>query len=400
MSNKYADLNNPGQKKSQSANHAPTAVSQPTEEVARQVPAANIIASKEHTVPVVAFMDYKTDAESDALVRIYDGVIAKRDDAFLVERKELAGKTPEAIRDHFCLSFLPRFLCDASIPVGHRIAVGKVTNALGKRVSIFKALTALSLSSERPLTAESIPPVKLKPYTAPTVKPSVPQQLPLSTTSETSEMFSAAQANDYLRAFLSLDKPALSVPEKFKIVGPDGFPYISCNLQEGNAAQTLGQSIPPAQDGGPALHKNLVQSLLNEGLGLVLWRPNQKNPVWIYKYCDLLSFRIFGSIRPPAEYDASLYPETLDKPIPPGSPIVSGSPSEEIFPAFARKVLSNRMNAIVGNNMSFNPQIMQYPDIDTLRRFKLNLSTQGLSDEVRKKLGRETFWCLPYVTYF
>lgn len=123
----------------------------------------NYIQSKEHRYPISPLVIYVTDSRSDALVRIYDGEIAKRDNAFLVERKELVGKTPEEIQSLFGLTFVPRYLCDALIPVGHKVIHGKLTNEAGRRVSIYKAVTALELFSERILTPENIPPGRRKP---------------------------------------------------------------------------------------------------------------------------------------------------------------------------------------------------------------------------------------------
>jgi len=73
------------------------------------------------------------------------------------------GKSPEELRAHFSLSFLPCLICDANIPAGHQVTVGKLTNLAGKRVSIYVARTALDLASERPLTPENIPPQMWKP---------------------------------------------------------------------------------------------------------------------------------------------------------------------------------------------------------------------------------------------
>lgn len=133
-----------------------------TEQATNSAPAQanlNIITSKEHSVPVIMHIAYKTDMMSDGFVRIFDGTIAPRDEAFLVNRKELVGKTPEQMQQHFSLSYVPQFICDAHIPIGDSVAVGCVTNSDGKQVYVFKALTRLELSHERPLTIENIAPI-------------------------------------------------------------------------------------------------------------------------------------------------------------------------------------------------------------------------------------------------
>ncbi|MFY9287934.1 MAG: hypothetical protein WAO98_05475 [Alphaproteobacteria bacterium] len=139
-SNKYADLD------------------QKTPSIAATA-SPDIIPSTEHTAPIIPHITYTVDMESDGLVRLYDGITVQRDEAFLVNRKDLFGKTSEQIQAHFALSFLPRFLCDATVPIGHQVMAGKLTNAAGQRVFIFKALTALNLANERPLMPANIPAV-------------------------------------------------------------------------------------------------------------------------------------------------------------------------------------------------------------------------------------------------
>jgi hypothetical protein len=117
-----------------------------------------IIPSKEHTAPIIALTTYTTDMEGDSLVRIYDGVIAQRDEPLLVARKDLVGRSPEVLQAHFSLAFVPRLMCDAYVPVGNKITYGRLTNAAGKKVSIYRAETALILAAERPLTPQNIAP--------------------------------------------------------------------------------------------------------------------------------------------------------------------------------------------------------------------------------------------------
>lgn len=354
-----------------------------------------LIPSNEHTARITALATYTVDAESDGLVRIYDGVTAQRDDVLLVQRKELIGKTPEAIQAHFSLSFLPRLMCDASVPIGHRITMGKLTNAAGKRVSIFKALTALGLSSERPLTPENIPCVRLK--TPPlATNPSTPHQPLPPTEAPAPGMFNLVQALQFLQPFSSPDKPAAKIPDSVKMMGPDAFPYVSAQMRNGSSENVSG-----ATGESDGLLDNLLQSLLNEGYGLVLWGEGEKaKPTWVYKYRDLLCFKLFNSLQPPPDYDETLYAATLDKPIPAGSRIVTGHPSTQMFPSYARNVLSQRIGAVLDKTIKLDPRIIEYPDVDRLKRFRLNLSLQNVPNEVRTKIGEEAAWCLPYVVYF
>lgn len=112
-----------------------------------------ILSSPEHSCPLQAKVTYKADMVSDALVCIYDDVVARRDEPWLVERKVITGKTPEQIKAHFALKFVPQFICDANIPVGESITMATLTNAAGQTARIFRANTRLELRNERQLPA-------------------------------------------------------------------------------------------------------------------------------------------------------------------------------------------------------------------------------------------------------
>jgi hypothetical protein len=370
-------------------------VSTPSPTLPPQPAGVHLIASNEHTAPILGLVTYTINIESDDLVRIYDGIKVLRDDVLLVQRKELFGKSPEEIQAHFSLSFVPRFICDARVPAGHQITMGKLTNAADKRMSIFKALTALDLSSERFLTPENLPPVRVKVH-PPTSKPVLPRQpdLPRPFT-DFSDGFNISNAELYLRQFSSNDVSAAPIPDNLKITGPDGFPYMAANML-GEAGKREERRSLTAEN---PLIGNLVQSLLNEGCGLALWRPGEKEPTWVYKYRDILSLKVFNSLRPLPEFDETLYGDTLDKPLPAGSRMVTARPSGEIFPAYARQVLMQRI-AATSNNVQIDPLLVEYPEVDTLRRFKLNVSPHDLDAATRNDVGRQANWCLPYVIYF
>lgn len=120
---------------------------------------SSIVPSAEHNAPITELLTAVSNLDTDAYVRIFDGDVAPLNGIFVIERKELVGKTPEEIQAHFSLTFVPRLICDARIPLGAKFALGKLTNAAGSRVSVFRAITALNLSSQRPLTPENIAPV-------------------------------------------------------------------------------------------------------------------------------------------------------------------------------------------------------------------------------------------------
>jgi hypothetical protein len=102
-------------------------------------------------VEVRSLITYTTNQSTNSLVRVYDGVHAQRDSGMVVKREDIIGKTPEQIRDLFCLAFTPRYICDTLIPAGEQMAGAKLTNKAGKTMSVFCALTRITLSNERPL---------------------------------------------------------------------------------------------------------------------------------------------------------------------------------------------------------------------------------------------------------
>ena len=110
-----------------------------------------ILASTEHAAPVHAELTYKVTQPTDAFVRVYDKVIAPRDDAWLIDRKSIVGLSPESVQGRFNLSFTPRFICDASIPPGESVTACIVFGKDGAKARVFHANTRLQLSNERKL---------------------------------------------------------------------------------------------------------------------------------------------------------------------------------------------------------------------------------------------------------
>ncbi|MFA5957059.1 hypothetical protein [Hyphomicrobium sp.] len=358
------------------------------------------IQSSEHRNAITALMTYTTNILTDNLVRIHDGVIAQRDGFLLVERKELIGKTPEGIQAHFSLAFVPRFLCDATIPLGSLVTLGKTTNDAGQRVSIFKAVTSLQLSNERSLTPQNIPYVPSELSSPAATKPALPKQEELTASPQKSGMFSPAEAANYLKRFYSPGQPVVSIPDEIKMVGPDRLPYIACDIEAHTATPAGESGETQSISEQDRLIANLVQSLLIEGRGLALLQKNSQEPIWVYKYADLLCFSIFGSLKPPADWDGDLYASTIDKPVPIGSKVIEGKPSDDLLPAYVKKHLERKISDVIGRPIQINPRIMEYPELDTLKRFRLNISTQDLTHDDRAKIGALASWFLPYAVFF
>lgn len=350
--------------------------------------------SAEHQAPITELMTAVCNLDTDAYVRIFDGDVAPLNGIFVVERKELVGKTPGEVQAHFSLTFLPRMICDANFPLGAKFALGTLTNASGKRVSVFRAITALNLSSQRPLTPENIAPVPFAQSATPS-EPAKPVQAPFPEPSDHSGGFNIANAEQYLLTYFSKDAEPVPIPRSIKMVGPDGFPYVAAELDA--PPQT---AINAARGEDDRLRKSLVQSLLNEGHGLAVMSHMSNKPVWVYTYGDILCLRIFGSLRPQGEYDPNAYPSTIDAPLPPGVSIRQGQPSNQMLPAYARRVIAGRITAAVRRPVAHEFYVFEFPEIDTLRRIKLVIpELRDLSTEQRRAITATVQWCLPYALY-
>lgn len=353
-----------------------------------------LVPSTEHNAPITELMTAVANLETDAYVRIFDGDVAPLNGIFIVERKELIGKTPEEIQAHFNLAFVPRMICDARIPLGAKFALGKLTNAAGERVSIYRAITALNLSSQRPLTPENIAPVPSAVSAIPS-EPAKPVQSPLPEPLDTSSGFNIANAQQYLLNYFTKGAEPVPIPGSIKRIGPDGFPYV---VAEFDAPPQIGGDAPQGTDDG--LRKCLVQSLLNEGHGLAVMPHKTDKPVWVYTYRDILCLSIFGALRPHGEYDPNAYPRTIDAPLPPGTSVRQGRPSDELLPACARKVIADRIAVAAGRPLPHEFYVFEFPEIDTLRRLKLVIpELKDMSTEQRRAISVAVQWCVPYALY-
>jgi hypothetical protein len=354
----------------------------------------SIVPSNEHHAPITELLTAVANLETDAYVRIYDGQVAPLAGFFIVERKELFGRTQEEIQSHFSLTFVPRMLCDAHIPVGGKFAHCKLTNSAGCRVSIYRAITALNLSSPRPLVPENITQI-LVPEIAASQEPAKPVQPPLPEPLAVATGFNISNAEQYLRNYYKKDAAPVRIPDDIKFTGPDKFPYVAAQL---DSAPPVGEVITEGLDS--RLRNSLVQSLLNEGFGLAILGDRGEKPLWVYRFSDLLCFSIFGSLRPSGEYDPNAYPGTIDASLPPGFSVRQGRPSEEMLPACARRSIADRIGAEIGWPVPHEFYLFEYPEVDRLRRLKLVIpELRDMTTEQRRAISAAAQWCLPYALY-
>ena len=208
------------------------------------------------------------------------------------------------------------------------------------------------------------------------------------TTTTDTERFSDAAAERFIAHVFSAQTSDEKAGEPPRIdVGPDGFPYQMI------MADDTGDNAMPVGNVG-------LSALLTEGAGLaVLSAGNSRNARWVYKYRDLICYQIFCALRPPPQFDETLYKETLDKPIPRGTQTIIGYPSEQLYPRHVRTVINAKVSKLLGRPVMLDPQLIEYPTIDKLFRLRLNLDMSGLSEATRTAVGREMQWCLPYAVY-
>lgn len=371
----------------------PTASSSPTRKPLTEVrPPGSIMPSNEHHASIIELMTYTVNLESDAFVRIYDGVSAIREGALLVDRKELLGKSPEEIQSHFSLTFVPRLLCDARIPIGDKMSMGKLTNAAGRRISVFRGITAIHLSSERPITPDNIAPVPLNP---PISKPMTSIQTQLSKRESADQQSDEETAAvQYLQQFRSPERDVHPIPDGMKGVGPDAFPYLFLKIDSYEAGPS-SSAKPEASNVG-----DLWQSALNEGFGIALFKGDNAKPIFVFKYRDLLCLRLFDELRPSEYFDEQAYPDLSSKACPGSTGVTCHRASEQILPNYARLALEYKLFKILGFATLLDPQVIEMPEIDRLKRIKLNVSTKNLTDIQRKVIADWAWWFLPYAILF
>jgi hypothetical protein len=336
------------------------------------------VESREHTRPLMAILTCLTDTFGTGFVRIYDKQIAPIQEPFLVQRKELKGRTPEQLRDHFALSFTPRFFCDAFIPIGEKIIYCSLTNAEGRRAQVYLARTRLELANERPLDVEGRH--DLTPGSAPQ-EPAPPQQA-LSHPGDVAELgLAGLHSGPNGKYWLTT--------RVFAVNGPNGYLYFGLRFAQEGEADVMMQSA-----------EALISHALNEGAGLVLYEgPDAEQPAHSYSYGQLLCYKIFGKLKPQPTLDPDLYPETVDKAVPPGTLVQQSHPSMNILPQYARDALSRYVKSIVGPQCELDFALISYPEIDTLLRIRLLFKSASPTKEQRMKIGSFASWCLPYAIF-
>ncbi|MCS7033971.1 MAG: hypothetical protein NZ561_08240 [Phycisphaerae bacterium] len=127
---------------------------------------------------------------------------------------------------------------------------------------------------------------------------------------------------EWLKAFLAaVPTAAFAMREGEEVfTGPDGFPY-------------LRLSIPPLDTEFRAFSiRHLLERALESGVGAAIFPEDQSQPLWVFTYGNLLSYRICR------QFDARS-PQPPPTVPPDQQQVMISQPSEEFLPTVARKVI-------------------------------------------------------------
>lgn len=159
----------------------------------------------------------------------------------------------------------------------------------------------------------------------------------LAKTAEVAQLCSVPreQRNDVWRRQFHVAIPEASMRTQTPqvLVGPDGFPYFVLLLpQPGVGFETFCLS-------------HILDFCLDNGVGIVV-NPDKGQPDYVFPYGALWAFRSRGVFEPEMPVDAprGFAPETL----PEGRQVLVGQPSEDYFPANARRVVSRFLRERLG----------------------------------------------------
>ncbi len=86
--------------------------------------------TKEPYRPGTEILEFEL-AESKTFVRTYDEVNSFKKGGWLMKKEDIAGLTPEQIRDKFALPQTPQYITDVKLPAGTRLRIGEANGIAG-----------------------------------------------------------------------------------------------------------------------------------------------------------------------------------------------------------------------------------------------------------------------------
>jgi hypothetical protein len=113
--------------------------------------------------------------------------------------------------------------------------------------------------------------------------------------------------------------------------GPDGFPYFSLSLPK------------PGQSFQCHVIRHVVEHTLKNGVGIVI-EPNDKEPMWVFTYGDIVGFRMQNNWEPLA-YDHTIPTGVSEEVLNKEENVLIGQPSEHLLPKDVREILLQFLTA-------------------------------------------------------
>jgi hypothetical protein len=107
--------------------------------------------------------------------------------------------------------------------------------------------------------------------------------------------------------------------------GPDGFPYLSLFLPI------------PGKPFQSYVVRHVIEQTLKNGVGIVV-EPNEKEPMWVFSYGDIVGFRTQNNWEP-LVYDHTIPMGASQEVLEREENVLIGQPSEELLPQVARDTL-------------------------------------------------------------
>ena len=162
--------------------------------------------------------------------------------------------------------------------------------------------------------------------------------------------------------------------------GPDTFPYFDL-------------AIPDAGPVTPFCITNLLDYLLENGFGCVIWGSSKREggPEWVFTYGDLLSYSLFARFDGPPSAGGPKS-EVAQQ----ARQVLVAAPSEALLPARARKVIGDFIRK---NYQHPNPKVglVVDPSRDPSQSLMINLTlAQYHGDQHKLDMAiRYLFWFLP-----
>lgn len=302
----------------------------------------------EFVSPVDTVMQYKVQQPTDAFVCVHESKLNGDEPLVLFQRQDVEGMNGKTLADTFALHVVPKMMSDVALPAGTELAVGKLTNASGKRVTVFRVI--------------GIP-----------------------------EGASQSSSDALVRSFFASPEQLLAAMHIDLTDDPNGMPYYGLRI-----------SKDPARNAGYIGHRELCHNVLHKGRGIAIFDADApgNRPTQSYTYGKCLALSIFGDFRPQASLDPEAHKATIQFRPPVGTKVMRSRPSEQIFPSHAKATLARRIETAIGSPVPHEVFLIEYPEIDTLKRFHINVSGyQELKPDQLRALDLAISWCLPYAVY-